>query len=161
MIIDEARNRSVQSDYALALTLVAMQVSNRIRLVLMSATGDHDLVKNRIPKCQKAVLSGTMQKIRQIFLSQPIQHSDHLLVNVAHVITARHHERAGLPLVDHASRSEKGGNPSNKFMVFVPGVPLVKQLHEILHRALDVGWTWGLISLEFHGQSSKKENALA
>ena len=44
-------------------------------------------------------------------------------------------------------------------MVLVPGVPQIKQLHEIFRRALDMGWTWGLIPLEYHGQSSKQENA--
>ena len=34
-------NRSAQSDDVLALTLAAMQKSPRLRLVLMSATGDH------------------------------------------------------------------------------------------------------------------------
>ena len=60
VIIDEVHNGSVQSDYALALTLAAMQVSDRIRLALalMSATGDHDLVEHRLPFCQRVVLTG-------------------------------------------------------------------------------------------------------
>ena len=45
VIIDEVHTRFVQSDYALAFALLAMQLSDKIRLVLMSAIGDHDLVK--------------------------------------------------------------------------------------------------------------------
>ena len=44
VIIDEVHNRSAHSDYVLALTLAAMQKTADLRLVLMSATGDHNLV---------------------------------------------------------------------------------------------------------------------
>ena len=53
VVVDEVDSRSVQSDYTLALTLLAMQLSDKIRLVAMSATGDHDLVESRIPECQR------------------------------------------------------------------------------------------------------------
>ena len=43
VIIDEVHNRSVHNDYVLA--LAAMQKSPDLRLVLMSAAGDHQLVK--------------------------------------------------------------------------------------------------------------------
>ena len=43
-------------------------------------------------------------------------------------------------------------------MVFVPGVPQIRQLHEIFRRALDLGWTWGLVPAEFHRQSSQECN---
>ena len=43
VIIDEVHNRSAHSDYVLA--LAAMQQKPTLRLVLMSATGDHNLVK--------------------------------------------------------------------------------------------------------------------
>ena len=49
VIIDEVHNRSAHSDYVLALTLAAMQQKPTLRLVLMSATGDHNLVRERIP----------------------------------------------------------------------------------------------------------------
>ena len=65
-----------------------MQMSGKIRLVLMSATGDLDLLRNRIPRCQKVVLTGAMHKIRRIFLSQPTQRSDHLLFSMAQIIIA-------------------------------------------------------------------------
>ena len=44
VVIDEVHNRSAHSDYVLALTLAAMQKHSHLRLVLMSATGDHNLV---------------------------------------------------------------------------------------------------------------------
>ena len=94
VICDEVHNRSVQSDYAVALTLAAMQVSGRIRLVLMSAMGDHDL-----PFCQQVVLTCMMHKIHRIFMSQPIRRHDQLFFNMAQVIIARCNERAGLALV--------------------------------------------------------------
>ena len=53
VIIDEVHTRSVQSDCTLALTLVALQLSDHIQVVLMSATGDHDLVK--ISECKKVL----------------------------------------------------------------------------------------------------------
>ena len=41
IVIDEVHNRSAHSDYVLALTLAVMQKTPDVRLVLMSATGDH------------------------------------------------------------------------------------------------------------------------
>ena len=73
VIIDEVHNRSAQSDYVLALTLAAMQKSARLRLVLMSATGHHKLVEERISYCQKLVMKGAIHCVRRYFLSQPIQ----------------------------------------------------------------------------------------
>ena len=85
-------------------------------------------------------------------------HTDHLLFSIAQVVIARHNERAGLPLVEHTSNKDGVPNPSNKIMIFVPGVPQTRQLHDMLRRALDLGWTWGLIPLEFHGLSNKQSN---
>ena len=45
VVIDEVHNRSAHSDYVLALTLAVMQKTPDLRLVLMSATGDHNLVR--------------------------------------------------------------------------------------------------------------------
>ena len=50
VVIYEVHNRSAHSDYVLALTLAAMQKVTHLRLVLMSATGDHSLVTERIPE---------------------------------------------------------------------------------------------------------------
>ena len=58
VVIDEVHNRSAHSDYVLALTLAAMQKHSHLRLVLMSATGDHSLVEERIPHCQQLVMKG-------------------------------------------------------------------------------------------------------
>ena len=44
VVIDEVHDRSAHSDYVLALTLAVMQKTPDLRLVLMSATGDHNLV---------------------------------------------------------------------------------------------------------------------
>ena len=60
VIIDEVHNRSAHSDYVLALTLAAMQKKSTLRLVLMSATGDHNLVRERIPHCQQMVMQSVM-----------------------------------------------------------------------------------------------------
>ena len=65
VIIDEVHNRSAHSDYVLALTLAAMQKKSTLRLVLMSATGDHNLVRERIPQCQQLVMKGVMHKDRE------------------------------------------------------------------------------------------------
>ena len=56
VVIDEVHNRSAHSDYVLALTLAVMQKTPDLRLVLMSATGDHKLVKERTPHCQQLVM---------------------------------------------------------------------------------------------------------
>ena len=53
VVIDEVHNRSAHSDYVLVLTLKVMQKTPDLRLVLMSATGDHKLVRERIPYCQQ------------------------------------------------------------------------------------------------------------
>ena len=65
VIIDEVHNRSAHSDYVLALTLAAMQQKSTLRLVLMSATGDHNLVRERIPHCQQLVMKGVMHKVKR------------------------------------------------------------------------------------------------
>ena len=125
LIIDEVHNPSVQSDYALALTPEATQTTSRIRLVLMSAMGDHELVEKRIPFCR------------------PIVHSDHLLCNITQVVVARRNNRAGPPLVEHTNEKDGVPNPSNNIMVFVPGVPQIRQLHDMqttsIRPRLDVG----------------------
>ena len=48
VIIDEVHNRPAHSGFVLALTLAVMQKSPDLRLVLMSATGDHNLVRERL-----------------------------------------------------------------------------------------------------------------
>ena len=58
VVIDEVHSRSAHSDYVLALTLAAMQKTTDLRLVLMSATGDHNLVRERISYCQQIVMKG-------------------------------------------------------------------------------------------------------
>ena len=62
--------------------------------------------------------------------------------------------------VNHTGLNQPGGNQSDKFLAFVPGVPQ-RQLHEILRRALDFGWTCGLTPLELQGQSTQEENKFA
>ena len=49
-----------------------LQHSKRVRLVLMSATGDHNLVRERIPHCHQLVTKGVMHKVRRCFLEQPL-----------------------------------------------------------------------------------------
>ena len=78
MVIDEVHNRSAHSDYVLALTLAAMQKKSTLRLVLTSATGDHSLVPQRIPHCQRLVMKGVMHKVRRCFLEQPLNRTDNL-----------------------------------------------------------------------------------
>ena len=128
VVIDEVHARSVQSDCTLALTLLAMQSSDRVRLVIMSATGDHDLVNKRIARCQRLILQGAMQKVCQTFLSHPTQRSDHLLFTMAQVVIDRHNWTAGRQLVNHTDLNQLGGNSADKFLCFVPGVPQTKQL---------------------------------
>ena len=122
----------------------------------MSATGVHSLVDERIPYCQKLIMKGAMHCVRRYFLAKPIDHGDHLLLMIAQLAIAKHNERAGQPLIEHTHKKDGSHNPSNKFMVFVPGVPQIYQLVEILRRALDFAWTWGLIPLPCHGQSSQQ-----
>ena len=156
IIVDEVHNRSVQSDYVLALTLAAMQKSSRLRLVLMSATGDHRLVEERIPYCQRLLMKGAMHCVRRYFRTQPVEQDDQLLTMIAQIVIVKHNERAGKPLIEHTYRTDGSANLSKKFMIFVPGLAQIHQLCEIFRRALDFGWTWGLISLPFHSQSSEE-----
>ena len=156
VVIDEVHNRSAHSDYVLALTLAAMQKVTHLRLVLMSATGDHSLVTERIPKCQQLVMKSTMHHVKRCFLEQPLDQSHNLLNQMAQIVITFHNERVGRPLVDETCR-KSGVNESNKFMVFVPGLPQIYQFCEILQRAIDLGWTEMLIPLPFHGQSPPAE----
>ena len=156
VVIDEVHNRSAHSDYVLALTLAAMQKVTHLRLVLMSATGDHSLVTERIPKCQQLVMKSVMHNVKRCFLEQPLDQSHNLLNQMAQIVITFHNERVGRPLVDETCR-RSGVNESNKFMVFVPGLPQIYQFCEILQRAIDLGWTEMLIPLPFHGQSPPEE----
>ena len=76
VVIDEVHNRSAHSDYVLAITLAAMQKHSHLRLVLMSATGNHNLVRERIPQCQQLVMKGVMHGARRCFLDQPLDRSN-------------------------------------------------------------------------------------
>ena len=100
MVIDEVHNRSAHSDYVLALTLAAMQKKPTLRLVLMSATGDHNLVRERLPHCQQLVMKGVMHKVRRCFLEQPLDRSACLLNQIAQMTITYHNERVGRPLID-------------------------------------------------------------
>ena len=86
VIIDEVHNRSAHSDYVLALTLAAMQKVTHLRLVLMSATGDHSLVAERIPHCQQLVMKGVMHHVKRCFLEQPLDRSHNLLNKMAQIV---------------------------------------------------------------------------
>ena len=156
VIIDEVHNRSAHSDYVLALTLAAMQKVTHLRLVLMSATGDHSLVTERIPHCQQLVMKSVMHHVKRCFLEQPLDQSHNLLNQMAQIVITFHNERVGRPLVDETCR-RSGVNESNKFMVFLPGLPQIYQFCEILQRAIDLGWTEMLIPLPFHGQSPPED----
>ena len=156
VIIDEVHNRSAHSDYVLALTLAAMQKVSHLRLVLMSATGDHSPVEERIPHCQQLVMKSVMHHVKRCFLDQPLDQSDNLLNKMAQIVITFHNERVGRPLVDETCQ-RTGVNESNKFMVFLPGLAQIYQFCEILQRALDLGWTEMLIPLPFHGQSPPED----
>ena len=156
VVIDKVHNRSAHSDYVLALTLTAMQKKSTLRLVLMSATGDHSLVRQRIPRCQRLVMKGVMHKVRRCFLEQPLNRTDNLLNMIAQIVLTYHNERVGQPLIEETCHC-KGVNESNKIMAFLPGLAQIYQFCEILQRALDLGWTEMLIPLPFHGQSSRED----
>ena len=135
MIIDEVHHRSAHSDYVLALTLAATQKSADLSLVLMSATGDHNLVRERIAHCQQLAMKGVMHKVKRCFLEQPLDRSSNLLNQMAQIVITYHNERARKPLVDETCHS-KSVNASNKIMVFLPGLAQIFQFCEILQREL-------------------------
>ena len=153
VVIDELHNRSAHSDYVLALTLAVMQKTSDLRLVLMSATRDHQLACDQIPHCQQLVMKGAMHHVKRYFLAQPMDRSFNMLNMIAQIVITYHNDRAGKPLVDDTCHS-RGVNPSNKIMVFLFGLAQIHQFCEILQRALDFGWTEMLTPLPFHGQSS-------
>ena len=144
MIIDEVHNRSAHSNYVLALTLAAMQKTSDLRLVLMRATGDNNLVRERIPQCQQLVMKGVMHKVKGCFLERPLDRSSNLLNQMAQIVITYHNEPVGKPLIDETCHSQ-GVSESNKIMVFLPGLAQIFQFCEILQRALDLGWTEMLI----------------
>ena len=85
-----------------------------------------------------------------------MERTHNMLNMIAQIVITYHNDRAGKPLIDHNCHSDGSVNPSNKIMVFLPGLAQIHQFCEILRRALDFGWTWGLIPLPFHGQSSEE-----
>ena len=103
--------------YVLALTLAVMQKTPDLRLVLMSATGDHQLVRDRIPHCQQLVMKGAMYHVKRCFLAQPMDRSDNMLNMIAQLVITYHNHRAGKPLVDDTCHSK-----GVKIMVFLPGL---------------------------------------
>ena len=94
----------------------------------MSTTGDHHLVDERIPYCQRLVMKGAVHCVRRYFLEQPVEHEDRLLTMIAQIVIAKHSERAGKPLSDHTCKPDGSPNSSNKFMLFLPGVAQIHQL---------------------------------
>ena len=149
-------DRSAHSVYVLALTLAAMQKNSDLRLVLMSATGDRNLARERIPYCQQLVMKGVMHKVKRCFLEQPLDRSANLLNQMAQIVITYDNEKVGRPLIDETCHS-KGVNVSNKIMVSLPGLAQIFQFCEIIQRAIDLGWTEMLIPLPFHGQSSPED----
>ena len=130
-----------------------MQKTPDLKLVLMSVTGDHQLVRDRIPHCQQLVMKGAVHQVKRYFLAQPMEGSFNMLSMIAQIVITYHNDRAGKPLIDDTCHS-KGVNPSNKILVFLPGLAQIHQFCEMLQRALDFGWTEMLRLLPFHGQSS-------
>ena len=70
---------------------------------------------------------------------QPMERTHNLLNMIAQIVITYHHDRAGKPLVDHTCHTEGAANPSNKIMVFLPGLAQIHQFCETLQRALDFG----------------------
>ena len=99
VIVDEVRNRSAQSDYVLALALAAVQKTPDL-------AGDHQLVEERIPYCQRLVMRGAMHSIGRHFLTQPMERSHNMLNTMAQIVITYHNERAGKPLTDHTCHSD-------------------------------------------------------
>ena len=91
VVIDEVHNRSAHSDYVLALTLAVMQKTPDLRLVLMSATGDHH--------CQQLVMKGATHQVKRYFLARPMERSFNMLNMIAQIVITYHNDRAGKPLV--------------------------------------------------------------
>ena len=68
----------------------------------MSATGDHQVVKERIPHCQRLIKKGAMHCVRRYFLSQPLERIDNMLTIIAQIVVSNHNERAGKPYINSA-----------------------------------------------------------
>ena len=95
VVIDEVHNRSAHSDYVLALTLAVMQKTPDLRLVLMSATGHHKLVRERIPHCQQLVMKGAMHRGKRYFLAKPMDRSFNMLNMIAQILDTKGVSRMG------------------------------------------------------------------
>ena len=106
VVIDEVQNRSTHSDSVLDLTLAVLQKTPDLRLVLMSATGDHKLVRERIPHCQQLVMKGAMRCVKRDFLAQPMDRSFNMLNMIAQIVITYHNDRAGKPLIDDTCPKE-------------------------------------------------------
>ena len=111
LVIDEVHNRSAHSDSVLALNLAMMRKTPDLRLVLMSATGDHQLVRDRIPHCQQLVMKGAMHQVKRYSLAQPRERSFNMVNMIAQIVITYHNDTAEKPLIDDTCHS-KGVNPS-------------------------------------------------
>ena len=79
------------------------------------------------------------------FLSQPLERTDNMLTMIAQIVIAKHNERVGKPLIDHACQKDGSANPSNKIMVFLPDLAQMHQpVKSLGARLMSVG----------HGDSS-------
>ena len=115
VVVDEA-HMSTQSDYTIALILLDRQNLNSIRLVVVSATGDHDLVKKRTRRCnkrtprsQRLVMKGTMRKAKRIFLQDPMLRNQNAPFRLAPLIIDRHSKQQANHLSQVPARGRMGG----------------------------------------------------
>ena len=88
-------------------------------------------------------MKGATHHVKRYFLAQVMDRSFNMLNMIAQIVITYHNDRAGKPLVDDTCHS-KGVNPSNKIMVFLPGLAQIHQFCEILQR-----WTEMLIPIPF------------
>ena len=76
-----------------------------------------------------------MHQVKRYFLAQPMERSFNMLNMIAQIVITYHNDRAGRPLIDDTCNS-KGVNPSNKIMVFLPGLVQIHQFCEIFRGIL-------------------------
>ena len=134
------------------MTLAVMQKTPDLRLVLMSATGDHQLVRDRIPHCQRLVMKGVMHQVRRYFVvathGKDTQHAQYDCADCDHLSQRSRRKTTCRPYLPQQGSSESIQQDYGFPSWTCPDTPM------ILQRALDFGWTEMLIPLPLHGQSS-------
>lgn len=117
IIFDEFHERSIHSDLCLA---ICREIQNDLRpdlrLMIMSATMNTDLVKDFLPDCACVAGKGFLHPVETFF--QPVLNGRDRFADVASAV----------------AEIVKNSQDNEEYLVFLPGVGEIRKVHDILAR---------------------------